>query len=360
MEPFQEKKFLDNFEWQKAIASPENTIRHIIEILNKTRLKAVYLVDKSSKLVGSITDGDIRRGFYEGRSLDEKSIIVANLKPVEGYEHEPFSVYSKRMKDNKISSIPIISSEKRLVFIHFDENSVPRLDKDNAVLIMAGGFGSRLGELTKETPKPMLHVAGKPIILHIIETFTMFGFQNFFISIYFKGEQIKNFLGDGRKFNVNIQYIEEGTPLGTAGSIGLIKDKITTNMLVANGDIFCDVNLDQFLEFHRKSRSDATMAVRNYEIANPFGTVDYVGTDLIGFNEKPLYKSVINAGFYILSPEALNFIKTGEPIDMPEVFLKLMKCQRKTSIFPIHENWHDVGRINDLIRIREIYQDQKT
>ena len=173
---------VQNPSWKEAVATPDLNLRQIIEVLNATRLKAVYLVDNEFQLIGSITDGDIRRSFYNGLSLETKCIKVANSHPIVGFENEPFSAQKQRMRVNKVQSLPIVASSGKLIFIHFDENSILQVTKNNPVIIMAGGFGKRLGELTKSTPKPMLLVAGKPIIQHIVENFIRFGFKNYFVS----------------------------------------------------------------------------------------------------------------------------------------------------------------------------------
>jgi NDP-sugar pyrophosphorylase family protein len=228
----------------------------------------------------------------------------------------------------------------------------------NPVVILAGGLGSRLGELTKETPKPMLQVGDKPILFQIIERFKQQGFSNFYLSVNYKSEVIENYFGNGEKFDVSIKYLHEKTRLGTAGPLSLLKEhiEITEPVLVINGDILTKINFENLLKFHLENTSHGTMCVREYDFKVPYGVVEIEGDRLIEIKEKPLQSFYVNAGTYVLSPELLELVPSNVYFDMTELFEKATKSEYRASVYPLREYWLDIGKKEDFSKAQEDYK----
>jgi NDP-sugar pyrophosphorylase family protein len=219
---------------------------------------------------------------------------------------------------------------------------------------MAGGLGKRLRPYTENCPKPMLHVAGKPMLEHIIERARCEGFQNFILAVNYLGNVIEDYFGDGTNLQVSIDYIRESSPLGTAGALALLEQEPTQPIIVTNGDVLSDINYGEILDFHVRHDAAATMAVRLYEWQHPFGVVQTNGVDIVGFEEKPINRTHINAGIYTLSPKVLKHIKPDTALDMPSLFEDLQAEGKRTVAFPMHEPWLDVGRPDDLALANKI------
>jgi len=221
-------------------------------------------------------------------------------------------------------------------------------------VVMAGGFGKRLMPITKTTPKPMIDVGGRPILAHIIEKGKSEGFINIVISVFYLDEQIKAYFGDGEKFGLHISYIEEPSPLGTAGALSMMSTRPKEDFVVTNGDIISKVPFKQMLDYHKAHQAKGTMAVYPQSWENPFGVVETDGVDIIKIEEKPVHKNNVNAGVYVLSPDALKYIPEKQNFSMPDVFSALRKNHHRTIAYPIHETWLDVGRHEDLKRARSM------
>jgi NDP-sugar pyrophosphorylase family protein len=219
------------------------------------------------------------------------------------------------------------------------------------MVIMAGGKGVRLHPQTLNCPKPLLRIAGKPILEHIIEHAKNQGFTNLVIAINYLGHMIEDYFGDGDKFGVKIQYLRENLPLGTAGALSLLDPKPDSSFIVTNGDVITDINYVELLNYHHQNSASATMAVRGYEWQNPFGVVQTQGLEIIGFEEKPITRSNINAGVYALEPSALSLLGKSEPCDMPMLLKRLQEKSKLVIAFPMHESWLDIGRLEDLDKL---------
>ncbi|MDB4829553.1 sugar phosphate nucleotidyltransferase [Paracoccaceae bacterium] len=340
--------------WKKTVVSEDATIRDIIENLNRYGLKTVYLVDNEEKLLASINDGDIRRSFYKKADLETQALSVANKKPIIGSELEPQSIHRSKIQQYNLFSLPIVGTSMHLKEVIFNRALIDGQKRKNTVLIMAGGYGRRLGELTTHIPKPLLPVGGTPIILHIIQNLSGFGFKKFIISLHYLGQKIRDFLGDGSKFNINIQYIEEEKPLGTAGCLQLLNGKIDNDLIIVNGDVFCDLDYNELINFHLKQDTLVTMVIRNFELKNPYGTVTIDNNLMSEFIEKPSYVSYVNAGIYIVKKEAIYSITKNENIDMPEFLLRLKNSGSFISTFLTDNYWVDIGHTAELEQIKKI------
>jgi len=251
------------------------------------------------------------------------------------------------MKANNIRQLPVVDENRRVVGLHLWNELLEPSARPNLMLIMAGGEGIRLRPHTESCPKPLLPVGGKPMLEHIIERAKGDGFHRFVLAVRYLGEMIQEHFGDGSRWEVEIEYLWEDDPLGTAGAIGLLAPRPEEPFLVSNGDVLTDIRYGELLDFHCRHEATATMAVRMYEWEIPFGVVRTEGVEIVGFEEKPVSRSHINAGVYVLEPSAVDVLKAGERCDMPALFERLQESGRRTIVYPMHEPWLDVGRVDD-------------
>ena len=244
--------------------------------------------------------------------------------------------------------IPIIDEQGMLVGLHLWDEIETFLQRPNTMFIMAGGRGTRLLPHTVETPKPMLEVAGKPILEHIIDRAHKQGITRFIICLNYLGNVIADYFQDGKKLGVSITYTREERPLGTAGALSLAVDEFKEPILVTNGDVLTNINYTSIIDFHITNQAKATMAIKEYEWQNPYGVVTTQGENIVGYKEKPIDKSFVNAGVYVINPECLSELEYGAYCDMPTFFSILRGKGNRTIAFPIHEPWLDIGRPIDL------------
>lgn len=340
--------------WRQISLESASKISDAIEILNKTGLKIVLIVDDNGYLSGTITDGDIRKGLLKGVRITDSVEKIYHREALVVPPAMKRETVLQLMLANKIQQIPIVDEKKKILGVHFwDEINTANL-RSNLMIIMAGGQGIRLRPATNDLPKPMLQVAGKPILEHIIEKARSDGFRNFVISIYYLGTVIEEYFRDGSKFGVKIQYLKEASPLGTAGALSLFESPPEEDFIVTNGDVITEISYGQLIDYHRLHDAIGTMAVRLHEIQNPFGTVQTDGLYITGYEEKPISHSTINAGVYAFNPAALNTLSINEACDMPTLFERLRRQSLATIVYPIHEQWTDIGRSLDLQKANSI------
>jgi dTDP-glucose pyrophosphorylase len=340
--------------WRKSLVSADSSIKEAIRALDDGSLRFVMIVDSKFKLIGTVTDGDIRRGLLRDLTLTDSIESIINVNPISTDVDTNTSVVEKLMLENSIQQIPILSESGIVVGVHIWEELGYLLPKDNLMVIMAGGKGTRLQPLTNDIPKPLLMVSGVPIIEHIIIRAKQNGFRKFLIAINHLGNLVENYLGDGSKLGVSVRYIREETELGTAGALSLIDPLPTLPVVVTNGDVLTGINYSEILEFHNENESSGTMAVRIQESQNLYGVVETDGFEIIEYKEKPITKSLINAGVYVLNPDTLSLIPKSQKYHMPELFETLrLKLGEKTTAYLVHENWIDIGRPEDYLRANQ-------
>lgn len=344
--------------WKETLIGPNTTILQAMKKIDETSMQFAAVVDDSMRLMGTVTDGDIRRGILRGVSLDSFISEVMNTSPLTEREGKQATYYKNIMKRNKRKQLPLVSEMNILKRILFFEDMDYGVKRDNLVVLMAGGLGTRLLPLTETLPKPMLNVGNKPIIETIIESFASHGFTNFVLSVNYKKEIIMDYFLDGSHLGVNIDYIEETTRLGTAGPLALLSEVPDKPFFVMNGDLLTKVNFEQLLDFHIQMDSAATMCVREYEYQIPYGVIETDDHKLLSISEKPIHKSFVNAGIYVLNPEVLKMIPHNEYFDMPELFNSLMEEKRKISAFPLREYWLDIGQIEDYKKANGDYKEK--
>ncbi|EAZ84851.1 nucleotidyltransferase family protein [Lysinibacillus fusiformis] len=333
--------------WKKTLVNQNHTLLETMKVIDDSSLQFAVIVDEEQQLLGTVTDGDIRRGILRGEGLDVKITSIMNPNPITAKSGQRYHKYKQLMKSKMLKQLPIVDENNRIINILFADNIETTLNK-NTVVLMLGGLGTRLRPLTNDTPKPMLRVGNKPILETIIEGFKQYGYTNFIFSVNYKKEVIQDYFQNGEAFDVTIEYIEEDKKMGTAGALSLLKKRPTKPFFVMNGDLLTQINFDQLMQFHMEYESVATMCVREFEYQIPYGVIETNGTDLVTIKEKPIHRSFVNAGIYVLNPDVLDYIPQDEFYDMPSLFEKLIEKNSKTSVFPIREYWLDIGQIDDF------------
>ena len=316
-------------QWRNALVGSEVSLEKAIEVLDKAALRIALVVDDEERLLGTLTDGDVRRALLKHLPMDTPVNQVMNANP---------KTAEQSWTESRI--LALMESLHHLLNKH---------RHDNPVFLMAGGFGTRLRPLTNNCPKPMLKVGDKPILEQILLGFVDAGFHRFYISTHYMPQVIRDYFGNGEKWGVSIQYVHEETPLGTGGALGLLpRDEIDLPMFMMNGDLLTSLNFQSFLEFHEKHEGIATMCVREYEHQVPYGVITSDGTRIESMVEKPIQRFFVNAGIYLLSPELVKSVKPGTRIDMPSLLEKQIEQGREINMFPVHEYWLDIGRMDDF------------
>lgn len=346
-------------DWRQMLVRPEWPLRKAVETLNAAPAKICLVADDGDHLVGTVTDGDVRRALLAGTTFEAPISAVMNARPLARRTGlstaDLFALYS-RCRQHHIRQLPQLDAEGRITGIEvLDGTAVVEDRKPGWVMLMAGGFGKRLAPLTNDTPKPMLTVGDRPILQTILESFQRHGFSRFFISVHYQAQKIKDHFGDGSRFGAEIRYIEEDRPLGTAGALGLVREAVIEPIVVANGDLLTNVDYDELLNYHRSQRADVTLCVREYRVQVPYGTVDLAGRLVARITEKPELRFMVNAAVYVLSPEALREIDEGEVIDMPSLIDRVVDSGGKVVAFPMHEYWLDIGQKAEFAQANSDY-----
>lgn len=342
---------MNNFEQNCMVSS--SSIQSVASHLNKNKIKTVYILDEEKKLVGSVTDGDLRRGIINGINFNSTITEVMNKSPRFADSKTSENAAIELMNNLFLETIPIVNANMEIVKILYSHKSKSKYFYDNPVVIMAGGFGTRLMPLTKTTPKPMLTVRGKPIIEHIIERFIAQGFHQFYISVHYKADQIISYFGDGSSKNISVKYLSEEEPLGTAGGLSLLPlNENELPIILTNADILTNTDFNSMLFFHDANKADMTMCVRNISINVPYGVATLDGAKLTNLDEKPNFDYTINAGIYVLNPEIIRMIKP-EKINITDIIDLLIHSNKLVYCFPLFENWVDIGHYDELKRVQE-------
>lgn len=341
---------MKNFYRKEFEISLTSTIKDALRQLNESTVKILFVVDDVMRVLGTITDGDIRRGILNGLTLDSglSDVMRKNFRWIKNGSLKVDA--NKLMRSEGLQQLPVLDSFGRLIDIFVKEDFYENQSLPNTVIVMAGGKGVRLGRLTENCPKPMLHIGNKPILEIILEQCINYGFNNFYFSVNYLKNQIIDYFGDGSKWNVNIDYIEEVNSLGTAGALGLIDDALNEPILVLNGDVLSRVDYKSLLNFHHEYGSDGTVCSIEYLSRIPYGVLNLEGSTVTSFSEKPIIPYQVNAGIYVLNPTLLKMIPKNEPLDMPTFLQKAIDNNFIINVFPMHEYWLDIGRPETLER----------
>jgi len=344
--------------WLDVCVSKKSTVHEVIKVLEASNAKICLVIsttESSEKLLGTITDGDIRRAILAGVELSSECSAIMNENPHYAKNSLNTLELDKLLVEHQLKHLPIVSDSNRLLGLYYLEIIGPDAVKNSLFVIMAGGFGNRLKPYTKTTPKPMLEVNGKPMLHNIIVQAKASGFQNFVMILHYLPDQIQKYFGDGSDFGISIEYVVENEPLGTAGGLSLLKigNKKYSSIIVTNGDVVSDVDYKDMLQYHLKYNAFATMAVREHRLKNDFGTVEVSGNLITGFKEKPITRSNINAGIYVLSNKVLKLLTKGNKKNMPDLFMDAVDLDHRVVAYYLFEEWSDVGRVSDFKRVNK-------
>lgn len=348
----------NNQEWRQSVLLASDSIEQAIKNLNDYANKIIIVADSDFILQGTVSDGDVRRGMISGIKLSDPIHKIMNRTPLTVPFNVERELISQIMRINKIYQIPVVDESGRIIDLHLHKEFNPSLKGNHLMVIMAGGIGSRLMPHTENCPKPLIKVAGKPILEHIINRAKLEGFTRFVLAINYLGDMIESYFGDGKFLSVDIDYLREESPLGTAGALSLIKNIPNDPFVVTNGDVLTDIRYSELLDFHIEQNAFATMAVKHHQLQQPFGVVDLKGIEIIGFEEKPLISCRVNAGIYAFNPSVFDYLSLNEKFDMPDLFMKMKLKDKKIIAYPMHEPWLDIGRPVDLINARNNLSNQ--
>jgi len=341
---------------ERLLLPKEADIHTAIERLDNNEAHIVLVVGENRKLLGTVTDGDVRRGILRAVKLSDSIVKIMNPDPVVAKIGEDNAIICALMRNKKIRQIPIVNEAGQVVSIEILDDLLDVNKKDNVVVLMAGGLSTRLRPLTNDCPKPMLNVGGKPILETILTRLIHYGFHRFYISINYLADQIKNYFGNGSKWGVEIHYLQENDKMGTAGPLSLMPQGIHKPFIVMNSDLLTKIDFNRLLAFHEEQAASATMCVREFDYTLPYGQCKLENNFIVEVEEKPTYKFFINAGVYVLEPEVLPLVPQSSYYDMPTLFSNLIKLKKQAAAFPIREYWLDIGQLSDFERAHQEYK----
>lgn len=341
------------------LVSPKATVRDGIDRIDKHAKGIVLIVDDERRLVGTVTDGDVRRAILDGIDLNAPVTKLLDYhgdvyrEPITAPVGTQHAELLRRMQAKSIRQIPLLDEEGRVVDLILLSDLIKRPKLGLPAVIMAGGYGSRLRPLTEESPKPLLPLGEKPILERIVEQLREAGITDVVITTRYQADKIIGYFGDGSRHGVHIRYTCEEKPMGTAGALGLIDEPFNTPFLVVNGDILTRLDFQALLDFHRDSRAVMTMCVKQYEVQMPYGLVKVDKGHVVGLSEKPSLNFFVNAGIYVLEPHLQRLIREGQPHDMTDLLQQLLDAGERVACFLIREYWLDIGQYEDYRRACE-------
>jgi len=340
--------------WKKIAIRKDIPLEAAIECLDKGGLRIVLILDDEEKLLGTLTDGDVRRALLRRLPMTNPVSDAMCATPQVAELHWSREKILTVMENTRLLHLPVVDASGRVVGLEILHELLGKQKIDNPVFLMAGGFGKRLFPLTQDCPKPMLKVGDKPILELILQSLANAGFHRFYISTHYLPEMIRDYFGDGSKWNVSICYIHEETPLGTGGALGLLPAcEIKMPMILMNGDLLTRVDYRSLLDFHLSHSEAATLCVREYQSQVPYGVVQSEGHRITQIVEKPVQRHFISAGIYVLSPELIKRVATNQRVDMPTLLQQEIMAGRGVNMFPVHEYWLDIGHMDDFQRAQE-------
>lgn len=342
-------------DWRKVWVNPDTKIQEAIKVIDLYSLQIAVVADTDGKLLGTVTDGDVRRGILKGIPLNSPVSRIMNPHPVTIPEMEDRKNILNILRINKLRHLPVVDETGCMIGIERLEELIGDNRFENWVVIMAGGLGKRLRPYTDGCPKPMLNIGNKPVLETILEEFIRQGFYKFCFAVNYRSEQIRDYFGDGSSRGVKIHYINEAKRMGTAGSLSLFPFETKIPIVVMNGDVLTKLSFEQMIGFHNDHQAKATVAAATYDYQVPYGVVRANRDRLTGFEEKPVYASLVNAGIYALNPEVLHMIPQNSYFDMNSLLERMLKDNEPVCVFPIREYWIDIGGIRDFHQAQADY-----
>lgn len=341
-------------DWRKTLIRPDATLHDALAAIEDGATGIALVVDAENRLLGTVTDGDVRRAILRGVPLDGSvQLLLLRPKgspystPVVAPTETPDDELVALMHIRAVGQIPLVDPRNRVVGLVTLAELTRRRDLGIPAVVMVGGLGTRLSPLTDNTPKSLLPVGQKPILEHIIEGLCRHGIYDIWMATHHRSEQIRNHLGDGQQWGVRIQYIHEVTPLGTAGALSLLPEPFHTPFLLMNGDLLTRLNYRSLLRFHQDIDADMTVCIKEFDIQVPYGVVEVENGLVWSLREKPANRFLINAGIYILSPHLLDRIPQGQQFNITDLVHSLTADGRRVAAYPIREYWLDIGQMPD-------------
>lgn len=341
--------------WKDCCVNEETSLLDVLKVIDRTALQLALVVLSDLRLSGIITDGDVRRALLRGMGLAAKAKEFMNRNPVRVQSSQGKTYVANLMRKRKLHQVPVLDDQEHLVDLYTLEDVLYKKDRNNAVILMAGGLGTRLRPLTDKVPKPLLKVGSKPILETILENFIESGFHRFYLSVNYKSEMIEKYFGDGSRYGVEIRYLHENKRMGTAGPLYFLPEKLVEPAIVMNGDLLTKVDFGEFIDYHVDQGVMATMGVREYSYQVSYGVIEYDGRQIRRIKEKPTQTFYVSAGMYVLSPEAVAHVREEKFFDMPDLFNQLIEERMRTTVYPVREYWMDIGRLDDFRQAQDDY-----
>jgi len=337
-------------EWKKTLVAPTDSIRDMLVVIGKSRQQIALVVDGEDRLLGTITDGDVRRSILRSISPDGPVTEIMNPDPTTTSPETDSAARLAIMRERSILHLPVVNDAGKLSGLARLENLMQPEGavRPNRALLMAGGLGTRLRPLTDAVPKPLLPVGSRPILETIVIQMKEQGIRHFYFAVNHKAEAIKQHFGDGDRLGIEIIYLEESERLGTAGALGLIEDKLDAPLIVMNGDLLTKVDFGGLLSYHAEQSARATICVRELDMQVPYGVLEMEESIILAVTEKPVQRLRVNAGIYVLEPDIVARVSGNEYLDMPDLLHDAIADGGPVVGFPIHEYWMDIGRIEDF------------
>jgi dTDP-glucose pyrophosphorylase len=346
-------------DWDRIVVTRGASLGEAIARVDAAGKQMAIVLDEHRCLLGILTDGDIRRAILRGRGLETPVVEVMNPSPMVADVDTSREQLLAMMRRHVFHHLPLVDADRRVVDLITLDDLIGAVERPNWVVLMAGGLGTRLRPLTEDCPKPMLQVAGKPILEGILESFVDQGFRRFFLSVNYKAEMVRNHFGNGEKWGVEVTYLHETQRLGTAGALSLLPARPADPLIVMNGDLLTRAAFDKLVDFHEGQSAVATMTVREYGLQVPYGVVHLNGTQIEAIEEKPVQRFFVNAGIYVLSPAVLDEIPQDKMFDMPMLFERLLATEKPVTAYPLREYWLDIGRLEEFERAQREWGERR-
>lgn len=338
--------------WERTLIAPDTTLRDALEVIDKAGSQIALVIDADRHLLGTLSDGDMRRALLRGVSLGDRVDTAMHRNPVVASHGEDLQAVAAQTRRLGLHQMPLVDSDNRVVGLTLLDDFMLVPPRDHWVVIMAGGLGTRLAELTRDTPKPMLKVGSRPLLETIVRGYADQGFRRFYFAVNYKAEQIEAHFGDGSSLGVEVRYLREQQRMGTAGALCLLPDRPTLPFIVTNADLLTKEDHGEMVDAHVASGADATMGVRPFEMQVPFGVVQERDGRIVGIEEKPTQVFTVSAGMYVLSPQILDLVPRGQFFDMPSLFDAMMRAGFHARCHRVDGYWLDIGQLPDYERAK--------
>lgn len=334
----------------RVLVGRDTPIEQAVRVIDDGELGLAVVCDAERRLIGIVTDVDVRRGILRGVALKGPVEAIMCVRPTLGSPETSREELLALMHRSGLRQIPIVDFDGRVLGIEILKDLVSGQARDTEVVIMAGGRGRRMRPRTDAIPKPMLPLGGRPLLEILVGRLRQAGLVRLWIALNYRGEVIREHFGGGERWGVNIRYLYEGERRGTAGALGLLDPVPTQPFLVINGDLLTNLNFEHLLDYHASHAYAVTMCVKEYEIQVPFGVVDREGEYVTRIQEKPQASFHVNAGIYVLDPRVLGLIEGESFVDMPDLVERVISTGHHVGCFPIREMWMDIGSEEDYRR----------